>query len=29
MLSTEEDIARVCDVFPALVEKARRLAGAA
>ncbi len=29
MLSTEADIARVCDVFPALVEKARRLAGAA
>jgi cysteine desulfurase len=29
MLSTEEDIARVCEVFPAMVEKARRLAGAA
>ena len=29
MLSTDEDIARVCDVFPALVAKARRLAGAA
>jgi cysteine desulfurase len=29
MLTTEEDIARVSDVFPALVEKARRLAGAA
>lgn len=29
MLSTEDDIARVCEVFPALVEKARRLAGAA
>ncbi|MDZ7631643.1 MAG: cysteine desulfurase family protein [Gemmatimonadaceae bacterium] len=28
-LSTDEDIARVCEVFPALVEKARRLAGAA
>ena len=29
MLSTDADIARVCEVFPALVEKARRLAGAA
>ncbi len=29
MLSTDADIARVGDVFPALVEKARRLAGAA
>jgi cysteine desulfurase len=29
MLSTEADIARVSEVFPALVEKARRLAGAA
>ncbi len=29
MLSTEADIARVSDVFPALVDKARRLAGAA
>ncbi len=29
MLSTEEDIARVSEVFPAMVEKARRLAGAA
>ncbi len=29
MLSTDDDIARVCEVFPALVEKARRLAGAA
>ncbi len=29
MLSTDADIARVSDVFPALVEKARRLAGAA
>jgi len=29
MLSTDDDIVRVCDVFPALVEKARRLAGAA
>jgi len=28
-LSTDEDISRVCEVFPALVEKARRLAGAA
>ena len=28
-LSTDADIARVCEVFPALVEKARRLAGAA
>ena len=29
MLTTEAEIARVSDVFPALVEKARRLAGAA
>jgi len=29
MLTTEADIARVSEVFPALVEKARRLAGAA
>lgn len=29
ILSTDADIARVCEVFPALVEKARRLAGAA
>ena len=29
MLSTDADISRVCEVFPALVEKARRLAGAA
>ena len=29
MLSTDADIARVSDVFPSLVEKARRLAGAA
>ena len=29
MLSTDADIARVSDVFPALVDKARRLAGAA
>jgi cysteine desulfurase len=29
MLTTDADIARVCEVFPALVEKARRLAGAA
>jgi cysteine desulfurase len=29
MLSTDEDIARVSEVFPTLVEKARRLAGAA
>ncbi len=29
MLSTDNDIARVSEVFPALVEKARRLAGAA
>ena len=29
MLTTDADIARVSDVFPALVEKARRLAGAA
>ncbi len=29
MLSTDADIARVSEVFPALVEKARRLAGAA
>ncbi|HYW52262.1 MAG TPA: aminotransferase class V-fold PLP-dependent enzyme, partial [Gemmatimonadaceae bacterium] len=29
IMSTDADIARVSDVFPALVEKARRLAGAA
>ncbi len=29
MMSTDADIARVSDVFPSLVEKARRLAGAA
>jgi cysteine desulfurase len=29
MLTTDADIARVSEVFPTLVEKARRLAGAA
>ena len=29
MMSTDDDIARVSEVFPSLVEKARRLAGAA